>query len=222
MSSEVIKRPETPRRGRARRGEGERLRLELLDIAEDLLLEKGDAEAVSVREIAERAGCSPPAIYLHFDSKDDLFLETCSRRFDEFNTQVMVALVDQSTITGKLEALGRAYLRYGVENPSHYRVLFNSRPISPSAAEDLGDELPGNESIEVLVGAIAAGIEAGELRPGDPLALAIALWGTVHGVVMLVNSAARFEPYQTHIPDLDLLFDTVMSTCLRGMQRNPG
>ena len=184
-------------------------------------MERGDADAVSVREIARRAGCSPPAIYLHFASKDDLFLETCTRRFDEFNTHVMIALADEDSVAGRLEALGRAYLRYGVENPSQYRVLFDSRPLSSSAAEELGDELPGNESIEVLVGAIAAGIEAGELRAGDPLAMAISLWGTVHGVVMLVNSAAQFEPYQAHIPDLDLLFDTAIGTCLRGMEPDP-
>ena len=213
--------PAPPPRRRARRGEGERLRAELLDVAEELLLEKGDADAVSVREIASRTGCSAPAIYLHFDSKDDLLLQTCSRRFDEFNTHVMVALAGQETIVGRLEALGRAYMTYGIENPSHYKVLFNSRPFSEAAVDELHDELIGDDSIELLAATIAAGIETGELRPGDPLALAISLWGTVHGIVMLVNSAAQFAPYQAHIPDLDLLFDTVMATCLRGMRPDP-
>lgn len=220
MSTATTERSRPPRR-RARRGEGDRLRADLLDIAEDLLLEKGDADAVSVREIASRAGCSPPAIYLHFDSKDDLFLETCSRRWNDFNTQVMVALAEEDTILGRLEALGRAYLRYGVENPSHYRVLFNSRPISATKAEDLGDELLGNESLDILVATIAAGMETGELRRGDPAAVAIALWGVVHGVVMLVHSAEQFEPYQEHIPDHAVLFDAVMSVTMRGMQADP-
>ncbi len=218
MSTAATPIPKKPPRRRARRGEGERLRQDLLDVAEELLLEKGDADDVSVREIARRVGCSPPAIYMHFAGKDDLFMETCSRRWDEFNTRVMVALADEDTIAGRLEALGRAYLRYGVENPSHYRVLFNSRPISPEKAEDLGDDLIGNESLEVLIGTVAAGMDTGELRRGDPHAVAIALWGLVHGVVMLVHSAQQFEPYRHNIPDHEVLFDAAMDVAMRGMK----
>jgi AcrR family transcriptional regulator len=60
-------------RRRARKGEGELLREEILDAAEALLIEKGHPDAVSIRAVAARVGVSPPAIYLHFADKDELF-----------------------------------------------------------------------------------------------------------------------------------------------------
>ena len=51
-----------PARPRSRKGEGDRLRVEILDAAEALLLEKGSPDHVSMRAIADQVGVSPPAI----------------------------------------------------------------------------------------------------------------------------------------------------------------
>ena len=53
-------------RTRAKRGEGDKLRTEILAAAERLLIETGSKDAVSVRAIADACDCTPPAIYLHF------------------------------------------------------------------------------------------------------------------------------------------------------------
>ena len=50
------------RRRRAARGAGEHLREEILDAATGLLLETGDAKAVSIRSVAQRVGVTPPSI----------------------------------------------------------------------------------------------------------------------------------------------------------------
>ena len=71
----------TPARTRARRGEGERLREEILDVAEDLLVSTGDENAVSIRAIAQRVGVTPPSIYLHFADKESLLWAVCEREF---------------------------------------------------------------------------------------------------------------------------------------------
>jgi AcrR family transcriptional regulator len=55
------------RRRRAPRGSGELLRDGILDAATELLLETGRAKAVSIRSVAQRAGVTPPSIYLHFE-----------------------------------------------------------------------------------------------------------------------------------------------------------
>ncbi len=54
-------------RPRARRGEGEQLRDELLDAAEDLLIRHGAMDAVSIRAITREVGVTPPSLYLHFE-----------------------------------------------------------------------------------------------------------------------------------------------------------
>ena len=67
----------SPRRARARRGEGPRLREEILAAATRLLAETGDEEAVSIRAVAEAVGVTPPSIYLHFADKTELIFAVC-------------------------------------------------------------------------------------------------------------------------------------------------
>ena len=69
------------RRHRARRGQGEALRGEILAAARELLAETGNQEAVSVRAVAERVGITTPSIYLHFKDKDDLLDAVCAEVF---------------------------------------------------------------------------------------------------------------------------------------------
>ncbi|MCA1708231.1 MAG: TetR/AcrR family transcriptional regulator, partial [Actinobacteria bacterium] len=61
-------------RSRARRGEGDKLREDIIEAAERLLVETGDQASVSIRAIARSAGVTPPSIYLHFADKEGLLL----------------------------------------------------------------------------------------------------------------------------------------------------
>ena len=61
-----------PARTRNPRGQGDRLRVALMDAARDLLLELGDQDKLSVRAVTARAGVAPNALYLHFADKDEL------------------------------------------------------------------------------------------------------------------------------------------------------
>lgn len=74
-------RPTGPSMARTRAARGDRLRGELLDAAEHLLNETGDERAVTIRAIVDRVGVTPPSLYRHFDSKEDLVLAAVARRF---------------------------------------------------------------------------------------------------------------------------------------------
>jgi len=71
-------------RTRARRGEGDLLRDEILTAAERLLVETGNEDSVSIRAIAEAVGVTPPSIYLHFPDKETLLFAVCERQFAIF------------------------------------------------------------------------------------------------------------------------------------------
>src|SRR5918911_1285314 len=70
----------TPARTPARRGEGDRLRREILDAAIALIADRGD-EAVSMRAIARAVGVTPPAVYLHFADKRELMFAVLEHVF---------------------------------------------------------------------------------------------------------------------------------------------
>src|SRR3989442_1618984 len=59
-------------RTRYRRGEGARLREDILEAASRLFFEQGGAEGVTIRAVAAATRVSPPAVYLHFADKDEL------------------------------------------------------------------------------------------------------------------------------------------------------
>ena len=77
-----------PVRRRNPKGQGEQLHGEILDAAEQLLLETQSVEAVSIRAVADKVGVTPPSIYRHFPDKTHLLFEVCDRLFDGLNDAV--------------------------------------------------------------------------------------------------------------------------------------
>jgi AcrR family transcriptional regulator len=199
---------DVPRRHRARRGDGELLREEIIAAATRLLVEKGDQEAVSIRAIADAVGVTPPSIYLHFADKDELFLEVCNDRFRELDRR-MVALGETATdpVDG-LHKRGEAYIRFGLENPEEYRILFIDHPKSASA-----EQVKDWAAFEHMVEAVQRCIDAGDIAAGDPMVITIGLWAAVHGITSLMISMPEF-PW----PPVDTMIDHVLSTCVYGLR----
>jgi hypothetical protein len=81
--------------------------------------------------------------------------------------------------------------------------------------------LAGDGVIGVIIGAIDTGVRDGSIRPnvGDPMLLAVTLWGFTHGIIQLAiaksNELARFG---VAIPDLSNYALGVM----RAFAENPG
>jgi AcrR family transcriptional regulator len=201
-----------PRRQRARRGEGEKLRDEILKAAEDLLIQSGDEDAVSIRAVADRVGVTPPSIYLHFTDKNDLLFEVCERHF-----QAMDEMVEEEAAQGAdpLESLvrrGRAYIRFGREHPEQYRILFMGRPAD---VHDLStDRLMQTAGFGKLVEGVRACMDAGAIAAADPLVVALGLWAVVHGVTSLAIS----KPTLFDTAVLDALVDHLLRVQIDGLR----
>lgn len=202
-----------PARSRARRGDGERLREELLDAAEALLVEVGNVDALSIRQIAKRVGCTPPAVYLHFADKDALVFHVCCRRFEEFHSTMAAAIEGLTDPSEVLMAMGRAYVAFGLERPEAYRVLFGvmSDDILPDDVDP--DELPGMQAFGLLVATIVQGVESGLFVAPDPAVAAIGIWATMHGLVLLLQGG------HDHVLEMpDDVVDAVCNQALDGLR----
>lgn len=205
-----------PPRMRARKGEGARLREEILDAAEVLLAEKGSVDRVSMRAIADRCGVTSPAIYLHFEDKEDLFFRCCNRRFVENLDRLTAAAASPGSVADRLAAIGRAYIEYGLERGDQYAVLFAAAPPPSLSAEEMA-ELPGAQALRLVAGLVTEGLESGELRAElDPEVTAIVLWAAVHGMVMVLNVAADEEGW-LELPPSDQMIDTMVEMTQRGL-----
>jgi AcrR family transcriptional regulator len=174
-----------PRERRER--EREEIRTRILDAARDLFAAEG-YEAVTMRRIAERIEYSPTAIYFHFKDKETLLHEICDSDF--------LTLAQQLTETAKiadplqkLRAVGNAYVRFGLEYPNHYRLMFMTpRPLlgqDENRAVHRGN--PEEDAYEFLKGIVSQAIAEGRFRPEltDPDLLSQTIWAGTHGVVSL-------------------------------------
>jgi AcrR family transcriptional regulator len=177
---------EIPGRQRARKGEGELLRDEILDATEGLLEELGAKEAVTMRAVAERVGVSVPSIYLHFADKDVLFYECCRRNLVELATRLEDAASGSGTVVERMRRCGEAYLRFGLGQPGQYMTLFGT-DIPDTIDPEMAADDPGRRCLEVVVRLINEGVANGELRADlPPLATAVAVWAAAHGAVNLL------------------------------------
>ena len=207
MATPATKRP------RSKRGEGEKLRTQILEAANDLLVETGDQEAVSIRAVAERVGVTPPSIYMHFADKNELIFAVCEQHFEELDRVVDEAARGATDPLEGLRLRGRAYVQFGLDNPEQYRVLFMSKPAA--APDGFQEERLKGSSFDHLVEAVEPAVAAGVFR-GDPVTIAICLWVSVHGITSLLLSHPDF-PW----PDRDQLIDSVLDAAVFGLLARP-
>ena len=207
----VITRTRTGSRPRARRGEGERLRQEILDGAARLLRESGDEEAVSIRAVAEAVGVTPPSIYMHFADKGALMRAVCSDQFTVLHDYLEAAVEGVDDPDEQLRQRGKAYVRFGVEHPEHYRLLFMAKSGAIPAPDD--HLLSAASGFSQLVANVERCIDAGTIAPQDPLLVATGLWTLVHGVTSLAISVPGFP-----MVGLETLLDHLLDVQHRGLR----
>ena len=203
---------ETPPRRRAPRGQGDRLREEIIDATERLLLETGDQNAVSIRAVADAVGVTPPSIYLHFADKSELIFAVCERHFARFDAVLQEARASSDDPVESLMACGHAYVRFGLENPEHYRILFMTKP-EQTPDSWTAEKVIGSAAFEHLVEAVAEAIESIDIEPRpDPVFVSISLWSIAHGITSLLLTHPQF-PW----PDQSQLIDYVLRMPVEGL-----
>jgi AcrR family transcriptional regulator len=195
------------RRARARRGEGERLREEVLGAARELLAETGSEEAVSIRAVAARVGVSTPSIYLHFPDKQALIDAVCEQVFAALDQRMEAAAAEADSPFEALRRSGMAYIQFGIENPEHYRIVFLAR----SEQDRSADRQVASDVFQHLVARIQACVDVGILV-GEPFVLGMTLWAGAHGLTSLLVTKPHW-PW----PDVSELADRVVRTSGLGL-----
>lgn len=190
-------------RTRNRRGEGDQLRAELLDATEQLLTERGDERAVTIRAIVERVGVTPPSLYRHFETKEELVRQAVARRFGALAHAIGEG-AGRAAARGDLADALRggclAYLRWAHEEPGGYALLFTSRRetlLSPTGPS-------GTEAFDALAERITGCQQAGVAHDGDPQRMAMLVWAGLHGLATLTTARPTIDwpPLEDLVDDL--------------------
>ncbi len=201
------------RRHRARRGEGDLLRAEILTAAARLLHERGDPARVSIRAIAAACGVTSPAIYLHFPDKESVLFEACAGAFREFAGRIADAASKIDDPVAALGAAAREYVRYAIARPEQYHVLFMQRPPLPAGIDV--DDLPGMSTFRMLEDLIGRACDSGRLRRVDPFLTATTFWLALHGIAS--RSVTDHGPPAFPWPDSEALAEHLIEVALLGL-----
>ena len=204
------------RRTRARRGDGERLRDEILEAAEAILIETSDQAAVSIRAVAGRVGVTPPSIYLHFTDRRDLLYAVADRHFVQLEAAMQSAADGVDDHRERLFRRGQAYVAFGLEHPEHYRLLMMARPdATPERLRDL--RLADTAGLTPVVADLEAAAEAGLIGDRPVLEVASALWMLIHGVTSMFITKPDFP-----FGDPDAVYERAFDLVWSGLTPRPG
>jgi AcrR family transcriptional regulator len=193
------------KRTRNRRGEGARLRAELIGAAARLLESSGTAESLTLRAVAREVGIAAPSIYRQFATRDELVEAVAADSFERLDRALVRAMTDTNDPADALRACCTAYCHFGLEHPGHYQILF----ITPLALDphNRPEERPGQRVFGRLLDAVQACIDAAEARPGDSFQIATNVWVALHGIVSLQTSRPHSFPW----PPVRALIDAALT-----------
>lgn len=175
-----------PVRARNPRGEGGRLRGEIIAAAIELLDDSGDERAVTLRSVARRVGIAAPSIYPHFPDQPAIMFAVVQQEF----TALVAGLRSSAETAGdspspRLRAMCDTYLEFAQSHPERYRTMFGGLwvpDLSSSSVTEMDMVTLGDSSIQVFVEALGDCVAAGASASKDVPADAVALWVGLHGL----------------------------------------
>ena len=167
----------TGRRRPNARGQGERLRADIVTAAVGMLDELADDEALSLRAVARAVKIAATSVYLHFPDRDALVLAAMRQCHEE-----LVRLGDEAAAAAPDPAAGLrarilAQAGWAEEHPGLYKVLHES-----GVHRRLG--MPFKQvMVDRTVAAVRDCMDAGLAPAGDATTVAIDLRTAVNGML---------------------------------------
>ena len=158
------------------------LRRALLERAVQTIQRHG-VDRLTLRAVGQDLGVSRTALYRHFADKAALLEAVAAQGFRTLRERLTEAWEQAGQGRRGFDAMASAYVRFALEQSSHYRVMFGGVLDADACDPDLTVE--GAGAFQVLVDAITWQQREGLLRDDDPLQMANYVWSVVHGISML-------------------------------------
>ncbi len=179
------------------------LRGRIVEEALRLFAERGFANT-SMRQVAEAAGCTKPALYYHFGSKEDLFREAVATCFMSNEPLVQQARAAATDSRGQLVAFAEAMFDRVVANPVRMKLVLSMQNVADKAQPDVDLHAHHQRGIDLVADLIAEGRDRGELRADlDVHEAALILLGALHTRAWLALKGLTVPPTApAHIVDL--------------------
>lgn len=162
-------------RGRNPRGQGERLREEIVSAALRLLDELGDDQMLSLRAVAREIGVAATSVYLHFADRDALVLAAMQRCHQDLTSAIDEAEAGSDDPVAQLRARAILLGTWAHQHPGLYKVMHEST-LNQRTGMPFKEELA-----ERTTALVRRCMDAGLAPTGDAAAVAFDLRAAIHG-----------------------------------------
>jgi AcrR family transcriptional regulator len=160
------------------------------------LIEEQGLGALSMREVARRAGVSHQAPYYYFADREAILGAIAEQGFRMLGDYVQRAVVQDDGVQAAIMAAGRAYLEFALAHPAHFRVMFRPELVLTENHPNVSGEgvRACDTFYQIVRQAVGAGLPALSVD-----ALFLLCWSVVHGLACLVLDG----PLDVVMPHLD-------------------
>ena len=157
----------------------------ILGCACDLYLEHG-LDGFSMRKLAKEVGVTAPALYRHYDGREEVLADVLREAHRTFSRYLYSALGAPSP-QERFSAAGEQYLNFVIDHPRWYGMMHTAP--EHLGMEQIPEDIAGLQAAtsQFWLDRVRECMEAGILRQGDPMETAITMWAHAHGMVQLYH-----------------------------------
>lgn len=177
------------------------------------MIAEDGAASVTMRALGDRLGVSRAAAYRHFSDKNALLVAVAATGFGRLGERLATvnAAAPRASVD-RLRRLGAEYVRFAVENPAHYRLMYGREALVREELPEL--RAAANTLFEQLVVIFEAHQKAGRIKRQDPRGQAYVAWSAVHGLASLL-----IDGQITATDDVEGLIRQTTRTLLDGIRK---
>lgn len=163
--------------------------MQILEAARELFFQQG-FESTTIDEIADRTELSKGAIYLHFPSKEEIYITLMLEGSEILHEMLQEAVSVDLPADTLVRRLGQAYFRFYREHTAYFRMLFlymSSKEVHAKLTQELCEscEASAKESLGLVTSIIQKGIDSGMFHKCNPWEQALMTWSCLNGIILL-------------------------------------
>lgn len=183
-------------------------REQILEAATAVFSEKG-YHNTTIEEVAQRTGVGKGTVYDYFDSKLQLFQSMLEQNMEAYRQQLSIQEMQGGLkVAERIYSLLEGHLRFCIENRHITGIIFSDNLNDPELkAWGLKKRKEKEDALET---AIAQGMAAGEIRPGEARLMAMMILG-------ILGSLAHPIIFSGMNPDPEYVAREVTDYIIRGI-----
>ncbi len=158
---------------------------QILKCACELYLREG-IEGLSMRRLAGCVGCTAPALYRHYGSKEEVMQDLVGEAYRLFS-QYLYRALEAGTPLERFMVAGKSYVDFALEQPALYEIIYVPVEVLGVARHDSPVTSQACAIGRFWSDRVREMIDAGYLKEGDPQAISTTLWGHAHGLISIFH-----------------------------------